>query len=224
MNWLDVNVGVRRAPVGVVEDVGELQPQLRPDPANLERLEEREVHVPDRRPAELVLDRGAQTARVEAGRLREQALVVPVPGQVAHTAGGLRIALDVDVDRAAPGQFIALFVPLIENGVPVNSAKMPLTCQPPNILAVVVVLSFRNGSSYAQPIWKTCVRSNPDDREVVVVHHRVVEGERGPTILVRHVMRLAQGVGALQHEALPERPVERTCRPCSAPWFAPPSR
>ena len=85
---------------------------------------------------------------------------------------------------------------------------MPFNCQPPRIVPATLCESFSHGSAYTKPIWNTWVRSKPASREVLVVDERAVVVEPHPAILVRHVLRLAQRVGALQEEALAERPVD----------------
>ena len=59
-------------------------------------------------------------------------------------------------------------------------------------------------------------------RPVAVLLERVLPGQTGPPIVVRLVHRLAERVGALEHEALRERLVERdlaaSCTRVSSRW------
>src|SRR5687767_2061477 len=76
-------------PVRVVEDVGRLETELRPPTADLERLEQRQVDVPDGGTAEPVAAARTETFGAETGRLREDVEGIVRLGRRTHGTGRL---------------------------------------------------------------------------------------------------------------------------------------
>src|SRR5262245_24415 len=201
--------GNRRAPVSVVEDVDRLDAKLRPNSlSHPELLEKREVEVPDRRPAEKVAARVAEPLLTGAGRLREQALVVVSFSARSNLADRLRFAIEVDSDGSA-----ALAVQISVRAVNVErragergkyAVELPIAQKP----AKSVVGRFQEGQFINKAHLEDMRPVEARHRVVCIIHQRVIPGEPDPSVLVGHVPCATEGVGALQHESLPERPVQ----------------
>ena len=144
----------------------------------------------------------------EARRLREDLhRVVPSVAEPTSPVGS-GSWLTLTTIEPQPWQFSALFVPPIEYGVPENAATMPFSCQPPSTVPAHALRVLQPRQRVHEAHLEDVRAVEARQREVLVVHHRMRVVETNPAVLVRHVLRLAQRVGALQEQALGERPVD----------------
>src|SRR5262249_34302241 len=174
-----------------------------------ELLEEREVGVPNPRPAESAAARVAEAGNAGTGWLREQARVVVRFSGRSNSADRSRITIEVEEDRsAAPAVNSAVRAAdrIRRAGVVgIYAGELPvpekIACKP------VVVFQERQFIEKAQLENMSPVETRRI--EVVRVFQRRIPGEPDPSIFVGHVLGVAEGVGSLQQKTVLELPVKR---------------